>query len=191
MGEPASAASKAPLGVNGLRYYRPTEYLRRFAWILVQPLFRFSPRHLPGWRNFLLRLFGATVGPGVMIYPSVRITFPWNLRIGAKSLISWNTQVYNLGPLEIGERVIVSQNVHLCGGSHDFETAGFPLVKAPIVIGDDVWIAADAFVGPHVEIGRGSVVGARSVVVRKVEPQTVVAGNPARPLKPRRLQKQF
>jgi putative colanic acid biosynthesis acetyltransferase WcaF len=60
-----------------------------------------------------------------------------------------------------------------------------PLVKLPINIGDWAWVAADAFVGPGVTIGRGAVVGARSVVVRDVPPDVVVAGNPARILGPR------
>ena len=180
-----------PFRFNGLRYYRPTEYLLRAAWMVVQPLFRWSPRHLPGWRNFLLRLFGARVAAGVEVYPSARIAFPWNLHIAARSLIAWNVQVYNLGLVHIGERVVISQNVHLCGGTHDFETEGFPLIKSRIVICDDVWIAADAFVGPGVEIGRGSVIGARAVVTRDVDAQTVMAGNPARPIGRRELQQQF
>ena len=55
-----------------------------------------------------------------------------------------------------------------------------PLIKSPISIGDEVWICADAFVGPGVHVGDGAVVGARAVVVKDVAAWNVVAGNPAR-----------
>ncbi|MEL6659125.1 MAG: hypothetical protein AAFR36_21865 [Bacteroidota bacterium] len=55
-----------------------------------------------------------------------------------------------------------------------------PLQKLPITIGNDVWICADAFVGPSVSIGDKSIVGARSVVMKDVIPSVVAVGNPAR-----------
>jgi putative colanic acid biosynthesis acetyltransferase WcaF len=54
-----------------------------------------------------------------------------------------------------------------------------PLLKPPIEIGSDAWVCADAFIGPDVRIGDGAIVGARAVVVKTVEPGTIVAGNPA------------
>ena len=88
--------------------------------------------------------------------------------------------LYALGPIRIGDRVTVSQGAHLCAGSHDFRDPTMALTRPPIRIDDDVWVCADAFVGPGVEIGRGAVVGARAVVVRSVAAGTIVAGNPAR-----------
>jgi putative colanic acid biosynthesis acetyltransferase WcaF len=60
-----------------------------------------------------------------------------------------------------------------------------PLLREPITIGDGVWIAAGAFIGPGVTVGNNSVVGARAVVMKNVEEDVVVAGNPARVIKPR------
>jgi len=54
------------------------------------------------------------------------------------------------------------------------------LTKPPIVVGNDVWICADAFVGPGVTIGDGAVVGARAVVMKDVAPSAVMSGNPAK-----------
>ena len=165
---------------SGRQYYTLGDYARRATWALVWPLFRFSPRLLPGWRNFLLRALGADIGPGAILFPTAVVTFPWKLRIGRGSVVSWEARLYNLETLEIGDRVVISQNAHLCGGTHDFESEGFRLVKSQIWIEDDVWIAADAFVGPGVRIGRGAVVGARAVVVKDIPPHAVVVGNPAR-----------
>jgi putative colanic acid biosynthesis acetyltransferase WcaF len=55
-----------------------------------------------------------------------------------------------------------------------------PLLRLPVVIGDNAWIGTEAFIGPGVTVGEGAVVGARAVVVRDVAPTHIVAGNPAR-----------
>jgi putative colanic acid biosynthesis acetyltransferase WcaF len=132
-----------------------------------------------------VRRFGATVGSNVHIYPSTRIYFPWNLSIGDWSCIGEWALIYNLGPVAIGERATLSQNVHICAGTHDYSAPSLPLMKPPIRIGDSAWVCADAFVGPGVTIAEGAVIGARSVVVKDVPAWTVVAGNPARVIKPR------
>ena len=79
----------------------------------------------------------------------------------------------------------ISQRAHLCAGTHDHTDPSMPLQRLPIVIGDQVWICADAFVGPGVTIGEGALVGARAVAVKDVEPWQIVAGNPARPIRKR------
>lgn len=158
--------------------------------MLAAPLFRFSPRILFGWRAFLLRCFGAKVGVRVHIYPSVRIVIPWNLRIGAESSVGEYAWIYNLGPVRIGSRTTVSHRAHLCAGTHDYRQASLPLLRLPIEIGDDAWVCADAFVGPGVRIGDGAVVGAASVAVRDVPAWTVVAGNPAREVRKREMNRE-
>lgn len=55
-----------------------------------------------------------------------------------------------------------------------------PRVDSGVVIGDDVWIGADVTLKPGLKIGRGAVIAASSVVVKDVEPYSVVGGNPAR-----------
>ncbi len=152
----------------------------RLAWALIQPLFRFSPRPLWGWRRMLLRLFGAQIGADVHVFPTVRITIPWNLSIGAASALGDRVIVYALGPISIAERVTVSQGAHLCAGSHDWKSPAMTLLKPPIKIGSDAWICADAFVGPNVEIGARAIVGARAVAMKDVPESAIVAGNPAR-----------
>jgi putative colanic acid biosynthesis acetyltransferase WcaF len=65
-----------------------------------------------------------------------------------------------------------------------------PLITAPICIEEGAWVTTDVFIGPGVTIGCGAVVGVRSCVFKDVEPWSVVAGNPAREIKKRKLKPQ-
>jgi putative colanic acid biosynthesis acetyltransferase WcaF len=163
------------------------ELLGRLLWALVSPVFFMSPRPLWFWRRFLLRLFGARIGKQVHIFPSVMIAIPWNLEIGDWSSVGFGAVIYNLGKITIGKRVTISQRSHLCAGSHDHTDIEMQLQKTPITIADDVWICADAFVGPGVTIGEGAVVGARGVAIKNISAWTIAVGNPARIIKERRL----
>ncbi|MCS4116185.1 hypothetical protein [Salinibacter ruber] len=167
--------------------YEWGEIVRRVLWGAGAVLFRWTPRLLYGVRNTLLRLFGAEIGNNVRIHPSATIYFPWNVSIDDWSSVGEDAMIYNLGPIEIGERVTVSQRAHLCAGTHDATDPAMPLQKPPISVGDQAWVCADAFVGPGVTVEEGAVVGARAVVVKDVEAWTIVGGNPARPLRDREL----
>jgi putative colanic acid biosynthesis acetyltransferase WcaF len=168
--------------------YTRGEYLRRFAWNVVQALLiRTSPGRAMGWRRFWLRLFGARVGNLAGIRPTTRVVHPWLLTLGDYAMLGDGVNVYNLGQVTIGEHSVVSQNTHLCAGTHDYTSPELPLVRSTITIGRGVWVCADAFIGPGVTVGDNAVIGARAVVVRDVEPGDVVAGNPARVVKKRRM----
>ncbi|TDU64642.1 putative colanic acid biosynthesis acetyltransferase WcaF [Prosthecobacter fusiformis] len=159
----------------------------RIAWMIGMWVFRFSPRPCFGFRRWWLRLFGARVGKHVHLYPSSHVYYPWNLVIGDWSSIGEWALVYNLGKVSIGERVTISQRVHLCAGTHDYKDPAMPLIKSPITVGSAVWICADAFIGPGVSVADGAVVGACSVVVKDVPEWCVVAGNPAKLIKQRKM----
>ncbi|MEA2115934.1 MAG: putative colanic acid biosynthesis acetyltransferase [Thermodesulfobacteriota bacterium] len=159
----------------------------RVGWGLASPLFRFSPRPLFGLRRFLLRRFGARIGKDVHIYNSATIYMPWNLEVGDWSSIGEHAFIYNLGKVKIGERTTISHRAHLCAGTHEYTDPALPLLKPAMEIGDNAWICADGFIGPGVTVGDGAVVGARAVVVRDVEPWSVVAGNPAVCIKKRKM----
>ncbi len=71
-------------------------------WCVQATLFALSPQFMYRWRAFLLRLFGAKVGQGVIIRPSVRITYPWKVAIGDYSWIGDDVVLYSLGEISIG-----------------------------------------------------------------------------------------
>jgi len=156
------------------------EYAGRVLWALAAPIFRITPRPLWGWRRAILRAFGARVDRDVHVYPTARITIPWNLTLESGCAVGDRAILYALGPIRLGPRATVSQYAHLCAGSHDWRDPAMPLTKPPIDIGADVWICADAFVGPGVTVGDGAILGARAVVVKDVAAGAIVAGNPAR-----------
>ncbi len=161
---------------------RVTRLLFAVVWMLFA---RWTPRQLNGWRRLILRAFGATVAPGAVVYGSARIWLPSNLWIGRGSTIGAGAIVYNQGAITIGENSIISQRVHLCSGTHDHRDPAFQLQIRPITIGDRVWIAAEAFVGPGVRVPDGVVLGARGCLFTDAEAWTVYSGNPARPIRDR------
>jgi putative colanic acid biosynthesis acetyltransferase WcaF len=137
----------------------------------------------------MLRLFGAEIGRHVHIYPTVRVTIPWNIKIGDYSAIGDQVLLYSLGYITLGDRVTISHQAQLCGGTHDYTTPELTLLKPPITVCDGVWICANAFVGPGVRIEKDAIVGACAVVLRDVAAGMIVQGNPAVPLKPRRIKR--
>jgi putative colanic acid biosynthesis acetyltransferase WcaF len=168
--------------------YTGREIAIRTLWSVIQStLFRWSPRSFHGFRARLLKLFGADIPePGsVVIFPTVSVVFPSKLSVAPRSMIGPRVRVYNLATVKLLRGANISQNCHLCAGTHDYSTWSMPLVAKPITIGENAWLGADVFVGPGVSIGDLCVVGARAVVVKDTPPRTVCAGNPCRVLKAR------
>lgn len=150
-------------------------------WWLVQSLLVHpSPQFMYRWRAALLRLFGARIGKDVLIRPSVRVTYPWKLAIGDNAWIGDNVELYTLDRIEIGSHAVVSQGSYLCTGMHDRRDPTFAMVTAPVVVEDQAWVAAQVFIAPGVTIGRGAVVGARSLVLASIPAGMEAAGSPAK-----------
>lgn len=172
-------------------YHSPLSFgnkLGRLAWGIVWGLlFRPSPRLFFGWRRFLLRCFGASIGKGVHVYPSAKIWAPWNLMMGEYACLSFSTDCYCVDKISIGPHATVSQYAYLCSASHDITDPQMKLITAPISVGAGAWVCAGAFVSPGVAIGEGAVVAARAVVVKNVGPWEVVGGNPAKFIKKREV----
>jgi putative colanic acid biosynthesis acetyltransferase WcaF len=154
--------------------------IKQVLWYFTNILFFKNPLNLvSGSKIFLLKLFGARVGRGVVIKPSVNIKFPWKLRIGDHSWIGEDVWIDNLSDVSIGSHVALSQGCLLLTGSHDHRKVTFDFLSAPIVLEDGVWICARATVLGGSICRQHSILTAGSVYGGELEPYTIYTGTPA------------
>ena len=144
---------------------------------------------LPGnfARIFLLRLFGAKIGTGVVIKPGVKVKFPWRLSVGDHCWLGEGAWFDSLQTIEIGDNCCISQAAYLCTGSHDWNDPHFGLVTRGIRLEHGVWIGAHAVIAPGACIESGGVITAGSVFSGKSVAWSIYQGNPAIYIKPRQL----
>jgi len=165
---------------NNSGFDRGAGRIKEGLWILCKCVFFLNPFPWPSaLRTALLRLFGARLGLDVVVRSGANITFPWRFTAGDHVWIGEDVLVLSLAPVTLGSHVCVSQRAFLCSGSHAWRRETFDLRTRPIVVGDSVWIAAQAFVGAGVTIGSGSVVSVGAVVTADVPGNSLVRGNPA------------
>lgn len=138
-----------------------------------------TPPSFQRWRRFVLLAFGAQLAPTANVRSSARVWYPPNLLMGEHALIGPGVICYNIAPIRIGRRTVVSQRAHLCTGSHDVSDANFQLVARRIILEDNVWIASEAFVGPGVTASEGAVLAARGAAFKDLAAWTIHRGNPA------------
>lgn len=173
---------------GGMPNYGTKHKLTRFLWKVCWCCFAsWTPYQFRPWRVFLLRLFGARIGKLTDVRNSANIWFPANLIIGDNSLIGPGAIIYNMDLVTIGSGCIISQRATLCAGTHDVDSDKFPLITKPISLEDNCWVASEAFVGPGVIMGSGSVLGAAAVTFRELEPSGIYVGNPAKLVRKRNL----
>lgn len=162
--------------------------LARLLWGLVWLLlFRPSLWFWQAPRILLLRLFGAKIGRGVQVMPSVKIWAPWNLTLGDHATVSHGVDLYCVDKIELGAHATVSQRAFLCTASHEIDHPNMPLITAPVKIGDGAWVCAEAYIHPGVTVGADAVAGVRSVVLKDVPARQVVGGNPAKLIRERNV----
>ena len=127
-------------------------------------------------------LIGAKLDDGFSLIPPFYTTGGENIRVGRNVFINQNCTMYDLGGIDIADDVLIGPNVSLITSGHPIEPsqrrAG--VTAAPIVIGQNVWLAAGVTVIGGVTVGANSVVAAGAVVTHDVPPNTLVGGNPAR-----------
>jgi putative colanic acid biosynthesis acetyltransferase WcaF len=154
--------------------------LYRAVWILAWTLLcAWTPPPLHSWRRFVIVLFGGRIARSAHVYASARIWYPPNLVMEEHSCLAPRATCYNIATVTLHKYAIASQGAYLCTGSHDITDAYFQLIAKPIVIGENGWIATEAFVGPGVTVGEGAVLGARGVTFKDLAPWTINIGNPA------------
>ncbi|OWV39218.1 putative colanic acid biosynthesis acetyltransferase [Mameliella alba] len=100
----------------------------------------------------LLRVFGASVGKGLICKPRVNIKYPWFLEIGDHVWIGEDVWIDNLCLVRIGNNVCLSQGARLLTGSHDWNMPDFPFFARPLSLGDGVWVTAFRVLRPGVEV---------------------------------------
>jgi putative colanic acid biosynthesis acetyltransferase WcaF len=186
-----NAAQHIPAVTAADPYLRPafaqSDRMRRMVWNVCWAVFyRPSPRPLHAWRAFLLRSFGATLGPGCHFYPGSKVWAPWNLVCADAVAAADGADIYNPAPMRFGSHAILSQGAFLCGATHDYDDPGFPLLAYAMEIGAYAWVCARASVAPGVNVGEGAVLGMGSVATRDLEPWGVYAGVPAVKVKERK-----
>lgn len=139
---------------------------------------------IPFWklRKPFMKMLKMKIGDGTFIMKRVYIMTPQKIRIGRHSDINRGCLLDGRGGITIGDNVSISYHVNIMTGSHDHNTRQFKGVFLPIVIEDYAWIGVNATILQNVKIGKGAVVCAGAVVTKDVEPFTVVAGVPARPI---------
>lgn len=176
--QPAAYMSPRPVGERLLLL------LWELSWSL---LCCWTPRPFNSWRLIWLRLFGCAIDGHPFVHPRARIEVPWNLKLGDRSCLGDRANAYSLGRIELKARSTVAQEAYLCTGTHKFDDPSLPLQTAEIVVGEDAFLCARAFVMPGVTIGAGALIGACSVVTDDMPEWTVCSGNPCKPIKPRKF----
>lgn len=180
--------------------------LKKMALSLLIPANDHRPRL---WVRIFLNPFKHKKGKHSIIRNKTRMdVFPFNtFELGAKSIIEDFTTINNgvgavvigtesiiglgnvvIGPVSIGNHVMLAQNIVISGLNHGYEDINTPPAFQPvnvkqIVISDDVWIGANSVITAGVTIGKHSVIGAGSVVTKDVPPFCIAVGNPAKVIK--------
>ena len=127
-------------------------------------------------------------GKNVDIGPKVEFFNLRNSEIGNNSGIGAYSSI---GTVKIGNFVMMGTHCLILSQNHRFDDLEIPMCQQgfqedmPVVIEDDVWIGSKVIITPGVTVGRGSIIGAGSVVTENVEPYTIVGGNPARVIRRR------
>lgn len=160
--------------------YRPGPKFKVLTWYLVNYFIFFSIVPYPSrFKIFLLRLFGAKVGRGIIIKPNTRIKYPWRLNMGDYCWVGEDVWIDNIENVSIGNNVCLSQGAILLTGNHDYSKSDFSPKYDKIVIEDGVWICAKAIVCPGVVCKSHSVLTVNSVATKDMEEMKIYTGNPA------------
>jgi acetyltransferase-like isoleucine patch superfamily enzyme len=174
-------------------------------WLLI-PRGQARPRL---WVRLFINPFVHKKGKNTIIRFNARMDLlPFNnFTIGTKSIIEDFATINNgvgdvfigshcgiglsnviIGPVKIGDHVMLAQNIVISGLNHGYDDITIPprlqkVVTKQIIINDDVWIGANSVITAGVTIGKHAIIGAGSVVTKDIPPYSVAAGNPARVIK--------
>ena len=162
-------------------WYKPGgNVIKRTLWYYTNVLFFLNPWNpFSSLKVFLLKLYGAKIGKGVVIKPSVNIKYPWRLVIGNYTWIGEKVWIDNLANVEIGNNVSISQGAMLLCGNHNYKKPTFDLITGEIKLEEGVWIGAQSIVTPGTTCKSHSILAVNSVATKDLEAYTIYQGNPA------------
>ncbi|MFY7651361.1 MAG: WcaF family extracellular polysaccharide biosynthesis acetyltransferase [Chitinophagaceae bacterium] len=171
------------------KWYNPgAGKLKQLLWLLVSAVFMQSGLFpFNALKIGLLRLFGATIGKGVVIKPSVHIKYPWYLTVGDDVWIGEKVWIDNLVLVSLGDNVCVSQGAYLLTGNHSYKSPNFDLIVGGITIENGAWIGAKATVCPGITVGSHAVITVGSVLTTNALAYSIYRGNPAIKIKERNI----
>jgi maltose O-acetyltransferase len=132
--------------------------------------------------ELLTELFGH-FGEGAVVKPTLRCDYGYNISIGARTFVNYDSVLLDCNRIIIGEEVQIAPGVHIYTATHpvDAMTRRSGLEYAlPVVIGAGAWLGGGTIICPGVTIGENTVIGAGSVVTRSLPADVVAAGNPCR-----------
>ncbi len=146
-----------------------------------ETLFRLNntPLFTDEYNKLVKEFFTGGLGENCYVLAPIYINIADNLHIGNNVSINPYFKCMSAGNIFIEDNVQIAMNVSIITNNHDFYDRAVLTVK-DVYIKKNAWIGAGATILPGVAIGENAIVGAGCVVTRDVEPNTVVAGNPAR-----------
>ncbi|MBO6739735.1 MAG: hypothetical protein JJ916_07745 [Phycisphaerales bacterium] len=157
----------------------------RLCWgVLGVTLWKWTPVGMWGFRRSVLRLFGARIGKGVRLHPSVKVIIPWNIDIADGVIVHQSAILYALGPIRIGKDSEIGPHAHICAGTHDFSDPAFTLLRQPITIGERCLIGIGSFIAPDTVIADGTILEPRCAMYTNTEAGGVYIGNPGKRIVP-------
>ncbi|MFT6996442.1 MAG: putative colanic acid biosynthesis acetyltransferase WcaF [Cryomorphaceae bacterium] len=168
--------------------YRPGSAFKKVSWYLVSLFFFRTSFPWPSRiKVLLLRLYGAEIGIGVVVKPSVAIKYPWFLAVGDHSWIGEMVWIDNLASVSIGSNVCISQGAMLLTGNHNYKKSSFDLMVRPIILESGVWLGAKSAVCPGITCLSHSVLSVGGVATADLKSYSVYSGNPAKEIKSREI----
>lgn len=161
-------------------YHPGAGIVKRTFWFIVNAIFFQCPLNpFSSLKIVLLRLFGAKIGKGVCIKPSVNIKYPWHLIIGNNVWIGESVWIDNLADVVIEDNVCISQGAMLLCGNHNYKKETFDLMIGKIIVKEGAWVGARTVVCPGVTLNSGSVLTVASVASKDLDINGIYQGIPA------------